>query len=109
MVLIEMDLKGKFLEEIVLKDEIGCWLEQKVNYEWELVKCENCNKIGHGKIECRDEYNKKVCQEKIGEGQTVEEGGDGKPDEVGKGDLEGTVSSEEAGQLKDTSKWRLLR
>lgn len=60
--LIEMEIQGDFPKEVVLEDEHGVQLIQKVMYEWRPIHCTTCKGDGHTSTVCPNAKKKKVVQ-----------------------------------------------
>lgn len=52
-VLIEVTLNHPLPNTIMFENELGCIVEQKVEYEWKPILCTHCKNYGHEIQNCR--------------------------------------------------------
>lgn len=60
--LVEMEVQGEFPKMVVLEDETGMQISQKVVYKWRPIHCTTCKGDGHTSAICPNTKKKKVTQ-----------------------------------------------
>lgn len=71
-ILIEVGFDQNLPEIIQFMNAKGIMVDQRVNYEWRLIKCTQCNGIGHEAIKCiKKNKGKWVQKRNVSKGKEV--------------------------------------